>query len=865
MGKQDRKRARARQETPAQASSDAGHAVTATSTEGWARLIARPWFAPALFGLVALVYFWEFPLSGKIIFGSDIGTDYHKGTAPVVEKLGELVPSAWDPRMGGYPISDEIRHKFFPTYLIELFTTKQRAIGWRYLLAVFGAGWGMFLYLRQIGVSRAAALWGGLAFLSAPTFLSFPFAGQYAKMTVIALFPPLCLCLERGMDGGRRAAGSWVLMAVLIALGVFSPHLQMLQYALLGLGLYFLYKLAAMQAEGAARSALAQRVGLFALAVALGLGLGAEGVFPPYQHVRTQSKRAAIQDEGGRNAEEQLGLARSWSLHPEEMASLVIPEFVGFHDPKGGQNHYWGRNPMKLNSEYFGILVVLLALLMVPEARRKPLVLFLCLLFGLVAAFTLGAHTPVHWLAFHLLPGGKVLRAIGMSAYLFAFPACVLAALSLHRVLSPADGAEAEVLRRRLLITGGVLAGLCLLTAAAPGAVLEAWRTVFWGDMPDNTRQAMAAGADWVGRGALLVGVVVAAGTALMAVRLTGRLATAPVVLGLAALTLADTWRIDRLFLHYEDPARWSDFRQVNPRTVSHLRQQPGKFRVFPIPSYSFLSDPRFHLDGADVVTAFNNYTLRRYDRLLDEFRTVEGVLQGLVQARLRGQAFQYTDDQVLAAIAPLLDLVNARYLVTPGPVQLQAKGYPEAFAAEGVRLYENPGALPWFQLHTNAVVIEGETSVLRDIADGQVDLRRTVVLEATSPIALPGPGADVTADRVRQEVYDYHDGVVRVRVQAGGPRLLVVSDNFHPHWRATVDGAEAPIVRANYVWKAVPVPAGEHTVELTYHSRPVAIARTVSAVCAALVLAYVGFALWRRRSGLAPVTSADEPASAPG
>jgi len=806
----------------------------------------KPWFAPALFALVALVYFWEFPLSDKVIHGEDTGTDFHKGKAPVVEKLKALEPAAWDQRMGGYPISEEIRHNFYPTYLIEIFTTKQRALGWRYLLAVFGAGWGMFLYLRQLGLGRPAALWAGLAYLSAPMFLTFPFAGQHAKMTVIALFPFLCFALERGMAGGRQALGWWVLMALCIALGVFSPHLQMLQYALLGLGLFFLFRLAMLAREGLSRPQLAQRVGLFAVAAALGLGLGAEGLFPAYLHVKTQSKRAAIQDESGKSEKDQLAHAQSWSLHPEEMASLVVPEFAGFYAPGTGANHYWGRNYAKMNSEHFGSLVVLLALVAVPMWRRRPLVLFLSGLFLLVAAFTLGGHTPVHWLVYHLMPGGKVLRTVGMAAFLFAFPAVVLAALALQRILEEAAPQERAVLARRILTVGGALSALCLLTALAPAAVLKGWASVFWPDLPDGNRQQMLASADWIGRGALVVALVCAAGTGLLYLRLRERLGVGLAVAGLAALALVDTWRIDRLFLRYEDPAHWTDYRHTNPQTVQFLERQPGKFRVYPLPGYGILSDPRFHLHGVDVVSAFNNYTLRRYDRLLQELRGVEQVFT----AKFRGQQVPYTDQQLLGAIQPLLNLVNARYVVLPNVPQgqLSVPGFPEAFAREGVRLYRNPQALPWFQLVPGAQVMEGETAILETLRAGRVDLTGTAILEEPCPIPLPGPGADRSGDALEMEAYDYHEGVIRVRVRAGGARLLVISDNYHPHWSATIDGRAAPLVRANYVWKAVPVPAGEHVVELTYHSAPVALARTASAACALLVLGWAVTAIWQRR-----------------
>ena len=825
MAKQDRRRdPRPKAQAPASPS----------ALRAW---IARPWFAPALFALVALVYFWEFPLGGQIIFGHDVGPDFHRGKAPVLEKLRDLVPPAWSPIMGGYPVSEEIRHKFFPTYLIDLFTTQQRAVGWRYLLVVFAAGYGMFLYLRRIGVHRWAALWGGLAFLSAPTFLSFPYAGQYAKMTVIALFPFLCLCVERGMDGGRQALGSWAALAVLIALGVFSPHLQMLQYALLGTGFYFLYKLVHLRLRGMTFPRLGERAVLFALAAALGLGLAAEGVYPPYLHVKTQSKRAAVHDGTGRTPEEQLAHARSWSLHPEEMASLVVPEFGGFDDPTDGSHRYWGRNPLKLNSEYFGILVVLLALAAVPGARRNPLALFLCLLFALAAAFTLGGHTPVHWVAYHLLPGGKELRTIGMAAFLFAFPAVVLASLTLQRVLRPE--AEAPRLSRRILIAAAVLTGICLLLALAPRMITETWTALLWSDAPEFRRQAMAASAPWLARGALIGAAVCAAGTALILLHLRGRVGAGLLVLALCALTVADTWRIDRLFLRYEDPARYTDFRQANPDARRFLEQQPGPFRLFPVPGSGFLKSARYHLHGADVATGFANFTLRRYDRLLKEFEPVEALLRA---RHAEGREVPYTDAQLLGALRPFLDLVSARFLVTPRSIELQADQFPQVFAGANLRLYANPTALPWFYLAPHARVLSEEREVLEALRAGRVDTRRTVLLEEPPPIALPGPAADLGRDRVtEEEPFDYRQGIVRLRLFAGGPRLLVIGDNFHPHWRALVDGRPAPLLRANYVWKAVPVPAGEHVVELLYHSPPVARARAVSAVCAALVLAGAG------------------------
>ena len=241
--------------------------------------LASPWAVPAILALLTLLYFYDFPLSGQVIYGSDTGTDFHRGEEPFAEKLATYGPGVWKPTLGGYPASEEIRPDYFPASLLKLFTTHQRHLGWRFMLTVFFAGWGMYRYLRVLDLARWPCLWGGVAFMFAPTFLSFTFAGHYAKMAVIALLPWMYLCLHRGMQEGKLSR--FLGLALLIGLGVYTPHVQMLQYALIAVGLYFLFQLYLLYRERREKRVLLARTGLFALAVALGVGIGSEGLFPP--------------------------------------------------------------------------------------------------------------------------------------------------------------------------------------------------------------------------------------------------------------------------------------------------------------------------------------------------------------------------------------------------------------------------------------------------------------------------------------------------------------------------------------------------------------------------------------------------------
>ena len=801
-------------------------------------------FAPICFLLLSLAYFHHFVLSDDILRGLDSGTDFHRGKEPVMEKIRQLDQSMWNPKMGGYPESEDLRWRYFPTYLIYLTTSFHRYIGWRYILTAFLAGCGMFLYLRGLNLGRWASLWGGVAFMSAPTFLSFTFAGHYAKMAVIALFPFMCLLLEKGMDRGRPIffAG----LAALIGLAVYSPHLQMLYYALWGIGFYFFFKLITLYAAGADRRRLLSRTALFAGAVALGLGLGSEGLWPSYFYSKGESKRAGGQQ--GRTAAEQLEFARSWSLHPEEVGSLLVPQWGGFTDPQSGRDYYWGRNDAKLNSEYFGISVLLLALVYASQMRRRwsspderftelrHHFIFMLFLFVFALAYALGPHTPVHWIMYHLIPGGKVLRTPGMIAFLFAFPACVMAAACLDRFLTNEQADQR--LGKKTLQVGAVLSGIALLVCLAPASISQGWSALLYAEVSAHKRQILQTGSEWLARGALYTALATVACTALLWLKARRQLTVAPVALGLCALTAADTWRINQLFFKYENPKRYPDMRMENRRTVAFLESEGELLRVLPLARYDLLTHPGYRLHGIPSVTGFHDFTIRRYDRLHGE---IAHVISLLGQKHRDPQSrIPHSDDALLGAIHPLINLLNARYLVAPRGLQLAVKAFPAAFAADGLELYENPDAMPWFYATPAARVMTQEEQIVGVLRSGALDLRREVIIEKPPPEGLAADAAqDHPPARIEKLVYDPAGGLIQLRVECSSPRMLMLSENHHSNWSALVDGIESEIYRANYVWQAVFVPPGVHQVEFHYRSTTVSISRWISALSLLAIAAF--------------------------
>jgi hypothetical protein len=137
--------------------------------------------------------------------------------------------------------------------------------------------------------------------------------------------------------------------------------------------------------------------------------------------------------------------------------------------------------------------------------------------------------------------------------------------------------------------------------------------------------------------------------------------------------------------------------------------------------------------------------------------------------------------------------------------------------------IYENPHALPrvlfvtdWRQADFGALIASGNWPPF--------DPTRTVLLEslpkgddAIAKLAsAPTPGSQVGIRR-------YENTKVVIEVDAAQPGFVVLHDVWHPWWTATVDGRNAPMLRANVLFRAVQVPAGHHT--LTFEFNPISSA----------------------------------------
>ncbi len=187
------------------------------------------------------------------------------------------------------------------------------------------------------------------------------------------------------------------------------------------------------------------------------------------------------------------------------------------------------------------------------------------------------------------------------------------------------------------------------------------------------------------------------------------------------------------------------------------------------------------------------------------------------------------------------------------------------------VQILENPSRLPRAFLVPTARIVN-RYDMMDTMANGDFDPEKVVLLETADPTRrnpLPDAGI-VERKRVEDwlsgnsdqrpgsaEIISYDSTEVEIRTKSTRNAVLFMSDSHYPGWKAQVDGQEEQVYRANYLFRAVLVPAGEHRVRFVFEPESFAIGADISRFTLSTLLIFWGVMLvgvplsvwtWRRR-----------------
>lgn len=479
------------------------------------------------------------------------------------------------------------------------------------------------------------------------------------------------------------------------------------------------------------------------------------------------------------------------------------------------------------------------------------------------------------------VPGYDKFRAVTIILVVVELAAPVLGILYLDRLMK--QGAWDKSQERRFLIMAGALALVVAVLAIMPSAFLNFFSDT---EMAQVEAQAAAGGVEAVNAQSYVEGLkdwrlgvftadawrsfafIVAAAGLLWAFG-KGKASKVLVLCGLGVLLLLDQWSVDRRYINsdtkkangqvrWEDPADnampykasgadmailqaessnnpafTKEFDAVMVRTKASKAGLSGRmkmmtkddetlarfaalrrsshFRVLNLRDpFNDASTSWFHKS----LGGYHGAKLKRYQEMI-EFHLVPEMMA--FSAGMRGATTMQQANDVLAQ-QPVLNMLNARYLVhdpASAPIRnLNALG--AAWFVEQVQWVKNA---------------DEEIQALNGFAPDSV-----VVVDERYRAELPQPAtSDPTAT---VELKQYATDRLEYTCRSAGGGVVVFSEIWYgPDWVATIDGQPAPYVRADYILRAMNVPAGEHAVVFQVKSHTYTAGGTASIVGASLVL----------------------------
>lgn len=697
------------------------------------------------------------------------------------------------------------------------------------VLYYFLGGFFFFLLAREWGARAPGALLGAVAFVFAPNLVAVGTHGHGSQLVDSMILPLMLWLAARWMRRGGLHDLAW--LAIAGGFQLLRGHVQICFYTWLAVALYVVVEWIAGLRRKEAPAAITARAAAVALAAVLAFGISAFYSLPLREYAK-HSIRGGSDVRGGVG----MDYATGWSLGPKELPEIVVPGWMGF----GGAT-YWGPMPFTdYPNPYIGLVAVVL---LVPAflANGAPRVFALVMaVLALLIAF--GNHTPFYGFLYAHLPLFNKFRIPVMILLLFQLASALGVAWGWSALIAAPPATVAGTRRRgpldRVVLATGAVIALALLIGllgqsawhtAYVKAALAAKTAISMGSQgvnafgPDN---AQAAWQEFWGSfiRACLLGIV-ASGVAWLA--RSGRAATAAtaLALGLIAIELMPvSGRVMGTAIG-DPPPRNLEIGRDDVTDFLQKQGDAGTFRILPLDEFQ---SNRFAGFGIASVGGYNAAKTRLYQDYFDKDR------QGLI------------------AQVNWLRLLNVRYIVSQAPYQQYPPYLKQVFSGQGGVVVENLIALPRATV-VGAYRVIPAAAIFDSVSAGQHDSATMTWLESDPHLTL-GPVNGATAHITSYRVND-----VTVDVTTPGPGLLRLADLWYPDWTATVDGKETPVLQADYLLRAVAVPAGHHVVVFRFRSATVRLGMTLSLVSLALALAMLAASYLRRRTPPAP-----PPAAAP-
>ena len=621
------------------------------------------------------------------------------------------------------------------------------------LLQPLLAGLFMYLFVRSLRVSKAGSLISSVSFMFCGFITSWM---GYATLGYAILFLPLSLfCIEKYYETKKNIF--LFLLSLTLPVAFFSGHFQISLYFLITVLIYIIYKFIVSQ-----DIYKTLRLTLF---VFFGLLLVMPQVLPSIE-LYIESFRSSFFQTGG--------------IPIEYLPSFLAPDFFG--NPV--TRNTWFGNYAEWNA-YIGVLPFMLAIYSLLKIRKHQILFFFIL--GLLSLI-LGISNPISSLVLNLHIPVLSTSAINRIIVLFSFAFAVLAGFGYEQLLLDIKNAS----KKRILVW---LSSFSLLFVIL-------WIAIFQKVFIPLDKIAISK------QNLILPTILFLASSASVALtvmlrRMNYNRAYAILALVFVALVVFDLLRF---------ATKWQAFDPKNlvfPTfpTTEAFSKISGFNRVF-----GNLGGEATMYYKLPSVEGYDALYSKRYGQFLGYIEKEE-----FLESNWSVVNFPKNSKNTSKAI----NLLDIKYIVHKladdhagwtFPVWTYPKEqFDLIYKDDYYEFYQNNTVFPHAFLVGKYRVIKDQKQILKTIFSDHFDLRSEVVLEKNPEINMAEGDLGVA------QIISYKPNSIEISVNSKSNALLFSTDNFALGWKASVDGKNTPILRANYAFRATPVKKGRHIVRFFY------------------------------------------------
>ncbi|WP_420387498.1 YfhO family protein [Roseivirga sp.] len=682
-----------------------------------------------------------------------------------------------------------------------------------------------YIMLLCFKVNPYLALIGSVAFgLSSYNIIGLT-AGHNARISAVSFMPLVMGGVHLAMTRNKWLGAS--LTALALAMQLRVNHLQITYYLAFIIGIYVLLQLIYAYKEGEIKE-YGQRLGLLTIAAILAIGTFFGEFYATYEYGKYSNRGASeltqqVDDE--MNAD---GLSPSYAFQYSngtwDPFTLFIPNALGGNGPfdrdsdlanylrRNGANTaqmqqylqgiptYWGSESP--TTYYAGAIMVFLFILGCLLVERKYVIWLVAVaVLGIILSY----GRNMSWfndLMFNYFPGYNKFRSVTFTMVMPIFAISLLGMLGLQRLL---DMKWDKVSKKKFLIAFNSTAGLALLLAAIAG--IFSFRSSIDSQLPQELASIVKGD-----RKALFVSdtlrafFFIALFALVIFLNKIGQVKPLVLKLCLISIGIAEIVMVSNRFIsdrNYSTTYRNNAF-ALSPADRSIKQNQSLGDRVIDVNSqfYNAVSSYHHHL-----VNGYHGARIRRYQELMDksiiqEFSNVAGDLNN-------GSIPDFSS-------TPVLNMMNTRFIIERGAQSAM----------------ENPRALgaAWF------------VSDLKYVEDADGEFNNTLSLRT------PGTTAIVNKNEVPEGIttsvdgdinlVDYHPGYWKYESSNSSSGFAVFSEVHYPKgFKVKIDGNEVEMLRANYVLRALQIPAGDHTIEFSFEPKIYTVGSLIMTVFSVIVL----------------------------